>query len=111
MEILLGTRGCGKTRDLVYLAAKGGFHIVVFFKKDCDRVYEMARYFDLQIPYPITYEEYLSKKNIRGKSIKGFLFDEPLLFLESKAGNSSVKGAAIDITGNHIQMLSTLVQE
>ena len=74
MKIIYGGRGSGKTTRLIEESAKDEGYIVCITKRACSRVFSQAQKLELDIPFPITYDE-LIKGQFYGKGIKGFHID------------------------------------
>lgn len=60
MKVITGDRGTGKTTMLIEESAKTGAYIVVAHRRLARFVSDMARGKNLRIPYPITFDEFLS---------------------------------------------------
>lgn len=75
-------RGKGKTTELIKKSAETGDYIVCHRLDESNRIQAEAQEMGLQIPLPITYDEFL-KKRYYGKGISGFLIDNADMFLQS----------------------------
>lgn len=75
-------RGKGKTTKLIKKSAETGDYIVCHSLDEANRIQAEAQEMGLQIPLPITYNEFL-KKLYYGKVISGFLIDNADVFLQS----------------------------
>lgn len=75
LKVFCGGRGSGKTTKLIEEAAKGFFYIVCADKKRADYILRLARDYDLNIPHPLTFREFLDQRFI-GRGIRGFLIDD-----------------------------------
>jgi hypothetical protein len=73
MKIILA-RGHGKTIDAIRIAAEDGLYIVCIDRNEAGRVFSCSREFGLDIPFPITFSEFLEGR-FSGKGIKGFVID------------------------------------
>jgi len=82
METLIIPRGKGKTTELIKKSAESGDYIVCDRLHEANRIQVKAQSMGLQIPLPITYNEFL-KKGYYGKGISGFLIDNADMFLQS----------------------------
>jgi hypothetical protein len=83
MKIIIKPTGQGKTTELIKISAEKHFHIVCHSKKECERISNSAQSMKLDIPYPITFNEFL-EANYYGKGIrKGFLIDNADMLLRS----------------------------
>lgn len=92
-KIILG-RGKGKTTQLIELSGNTSSYIVCINQRECHRIVSIAREMKIDIPFPLTYDEFINKKYY-GKGIKGFLIDNAELLLEYM---SSVKIDAITLS-------------
>ena len=81
-EIIVTKRGGGKTTQLIELSAKTGAYIVCHSHSTAGGIMRMALQSDLKIPLPITYDDFINKRYY-GAGIKGFLFDDVELFVQS----------------------------
>jgi hypothetical protein len=64
----------GKTTDLIGLAAEESLHIVCVNRNEVMRVAAEARKMGLDIPFPLTWQEFASGL-YHGRGIKGFVID------------------------------------
>lgn len=62
MKIIQRARGCGKTFEIIQLAAKHDGYIVVRDKATVARVAQQARDMKLKISFPLTYEEFIRRE-------------------------------------------------
>jgi hypothetical protein len=85
METLIISRNEGKTTKLIKKSAKSGDYIVCFNQEEAYRIQNEAQNMKLNIPLPITYDEFLHKRYC-GRRIHGFLFDNADMFLQSLSG-------------------------
>lgn len=82
MKTLIIPRGKGKTTELIKKSAEFGYYIVCQRLAEANRIQAEAQDMGLQIPLPITYDEFLKKKYYE-KGISGFLIDNVDIFLQS----------------------------
>lgn len=77
MDIIIGKRGYGKTTKLIRRCAEEGIYILTSNRRRADCIFSMARKMELNIPYPVTIDEYLRSK-FKGSSIRrdGLLIDD-----------------------------------
>ena len=75
MEIIYRSRGQGKTTDLIKMSAKNGYCLVCSTMNQVQWVWNHARAHDLDIPFPITFGEFINHQ-YHGKGVKGFLIDD-----------------------------------
>ena len=94
MEIICKSRRMGKTTDLIKLSAKSGGYIVCLCLDEANRIFHQADSMGLNIPYPITFSEFINKQYY-GKGIKEFLIDNADLLLQQM---SSVPIRVISLT-------------
>lgn len=74
MKKIILDRGKGKTTELIKMSAETGDYIVVGSLDECSFVSDMARKLGYNIPFPISYQEFVNKQ-YHAKGIKGFLID------------------------------------
>ena len=74
MRKVLKARGDGKTTDLIQMSHETGAYIVCRSQDTCSMISAMAREQNLDIPFPITYHEFLEGRY--GMWISGFLIDD-----------------------------------
>lgn len=70
-------------------AAQGFFHMVCFDAREVRRVCKQARSMGLDIPCPLTYEEFVSGKYY-APGIKGFLIDNADMLLQRISENVKI---------------------
>lgn len=58
MELILKSRQMGKTTEIIKIAAKNFSYIVCCGVQEADRVFKLAKNMELDIPYPLTIEEF-----------------------------------------------------
>ena len=78
MNITIARRGCGKTTKLIRRSAEENLYILVATEKRAFDIVKMAKEMDLEIPYPVTVDEYFRGHKFRGSSIHrdGLLIDD-----------------------------------
>lgn len=78
MNIVIGERCSGKTTRLIERSAKDQLYILTSTKPRARAIFDNAIRMGLDIPYPITVEEYLRGDKFRGSSIRrdGILIDD-----------------------------------
>jgi len=81
MEVIARPRGEGKTTELIKTSAKTGDIIVAVNPTMVKHIQQMAKWMGLNIPDPITYDEYLEGQIWQGKTFDGFLIDDLDLLL------------------------------
>ncbi len=82
MRLICRGRAGGKTIEAIKCSAKIGAHIICFNDNERKRIVEMAREIDLDIPRPITFEEFKSRAYC-GKEVRRFVIDNVDEFLQS----------------------------
>jgi hypothetical protein len=73
MQLDVRPRQAGKTTDAIKRAAERWLYIVVINKQEQRRVFEEAKRMGLDIPFPITFEEFT--RGQFGRGIRGFIID------------------------------------
>lgn len=85
MKVIAQPRQSGKTTELIRESAERFAYIVCIDRREADRVAAEARAMKLDIPFPITWEDFLGKKYF-APGIRGFLFDNLDIMIERMAG-------------------------
>lgn len=94
MEIILKNRQSGKTTDLIRKCALDGGYIVCNSIKEAHRIFEQSKKMKVNIPLPITYNEFLNG-HYYAQGIETVYIDNADLFLQSI---SKVKIGAITLS-------------
>ncbi len=81
MEKIILDKGEGKTESLIKMSAFNGGYIVCHSQSECSRIQKVAIEKGFNIPFPLTYDEFLDKKYY-SKGIKEFLIDNVEMLLE-----------------------------
>jgi hypothetical protein len=81
MEKIIMKRGYGKTTQLIKKSAETKNYIVCRNSDEAREIQCKAMKLGLDIPFPITYTEFIEKKYC-GKNINGFLIDNVDILLE-----------------------------
>lgn len=81
MKIIIKPRRMGKTTELIKQSNKEWKYIVCHSQQEALRIQEQAQRIDIEIPLPITYQEFL-KKQYYGRVIRGFLIDNADMLLQ-----------------------------
>lgn len=110
MDIIIGKRGYGKTTELIRRSADENIYILTTTRQRASHIYEMAREMGLNIPYPVTMDEYLRGDKFRGSSIRrdGLLIDDADDVLQFIFAGIPIKEVTIsdhDEVGNCIRYL------
>ena len=95
MQIILRKRQMGKTTELIRISAETFAYIVVPTRKDAGTVSEMAKDMGLDIPFPLTYDEFI-RGQYYGKNIKGFLIDNADMLLQYMAKGVAIKAISLN---------------
>ena len=82
MKKIIKPRGKGKTTELIKLSAETNTYILVANKMRQIAVAELARSMNIDIPYPVTVEDYM-RTHFRGSFIKNILIDDADAVLQS----------------------------
>ena len=75
MKIIVRKQGDRKTEELIRNSAENWYYMVVSHHKEAYRVSQHAISMGLNIPFPITYDDFLNHRYY-GKGILGFLIDD-----------------------------------
>lgn len=59
MQVIVRPRQGGKTTEMLRMAAENFSYIVCPTRKDVDRLWQLARTLDVDIPHPITWDEFV----------------------------------------------------
>jgi len=92
---IIGGRGTGKTEKLIELAAKDFSYIVVRNKVVARSIAGRARKMGVNIPFPLTYEEFIEGK-FSERDINGFMIDDADALLWYLARGAKVKALSLD---------------
>lgn len=76
-DIIVGSRGSGKSTELIKMSAETGLYILTGTKSQAEYLFNQARELGLNIPFPVTWEDYV-KGRLQGTYIQkdGVLIDE-----------------------------------
>ena len=96
MKVIYGKRQSGKTTKLIKLSAKKWYYIVCSTKQECTRIALSARQLGLDIPFPITFHEFINGQFNYGGGIKGFLIDRADYLLQTLAREVPIEAISID---------------
>jgi len=99
MNIICRGRRGGKTVEAIKLAAETWSYIVCINRKEADRVFDVSKKLGIDIPNPITIEDFIGKRYY-AKGIRGFIIDNADMCLQSL---TTVPINAITITGGSIE--------
>lgn len=87
----------GKTTELIKMCSNLGGYIVCMDKIRAEQTFEMARDLGFNIPYPITFDEFLSGK-YHAKGVKKFYIDNADQLLKKLAKGVWVEAIVMDDT-------------
>ena len=76
MELIIKGRGNGKTTELIKRSAATQTYILTVNKQRAHAVFWQAREMGLDIPYPVTIDEYFSTHGFTGSFIKSIYIDD-----------------------------------
>ena len=76
MDIIYKGRGKGKTTELIKMSAEKNLYILVADRNRQREVFNLARDLNLNIPFPITVEDYFRSDKLRGSFINTILIDD-----------------------------------
>ena len=78
MNVVIGERCSGKTTRLIERSAKEGIYILAPTKNMARCIADQAKEMGLDIPFPVTLDEYLRGNKFQGSSIRrdGLLIDD-----------------------------------
>ncbi|MFW5847491.1 MAG: hypothetical protein ACOCVF_01040 [bacterium] len=96
MKKIIMEKGCGKTHQLILKSASTGHYIVCFDSNEASRIQSKAMDMGVQIPFPLTFSEFLNKEYY-ARNIKGFLIDNVEMLIQEL---TSVPIRAITLTTN-----------
>lgn len=110
MDIIVGKRQYGKTTHLIKRSAAEWVYILTSDHKRASEIFHMAQNMNLDIPYPITLDEYFGN-NLNGSSIRrdGILIDDADQILQMMFARVPIKCITIsdsDTNGNNITYLT-----
>lgn len=76
MNIIYKSKGKGKTTELIKMSAEKNLYILVADRNRQREVFNLSRDLNLNIPFPITVEEYFRSGKLRGSFISTILIDD-----------------------------------
>lgn len=82
MEVIHKTPKEGKTTELIRKCAGEGGYIVCCNINDANRIFQMSQNMELNIPFPITFKEFI-KREYSGRRISCFHIDDADRCLQS----------------------------
>lgn len=94
MKIIVKERGAGKTTQLLLSAHRHNGYLVVPSRKRAYQVAEMARQMDLDINFPLSFDEFV-KGQFHGRNCEPLWIDDVDLLLEHLARGTSIGAMTI----------------
>lgn len=94
LTVIKGPRRSGRTTELIGMSAARRFYIVTLTHQRARFIAEQASLRGLDIPFPMTYEEWASG-HFNARGCKGFLFDDLDEWLRSKSKLAEVGAVVI----------------
>jgi hydroxymethylpyrimidine pyrophosphatase-like HAD family hydrolase len=98
MQVIYKARQNGKTIEAIKIAAETGSYLVCANKRECERVARVAQELGLNIPFPISFGEFMNKE-YHAEGIKGCVIDNADLLLQYFLTPVPIK--AITLTNNN----------
>jgi hypothetical protein len=95
MKTIIMPRGAGKTTKAIEIAAEGFLYMVVRDRREVQRVAAIARERGLDIPFPLTFDEFLGRQ-FHGRGIRGFVIDGADALLARLASGVPVAAVTMD---------------
>lgn len=108
MNIVIGKRCSGKTTRLIERSAKEGIYILVANKAMARCIADQAKEMGLDIPFPVTLDEYLRGNKFQGSSIRwdGLLIDDLDMVLNRMFRGIPIREITLTDRGN-VEKLKT----
>lgn len=102
MNVVIGERCSGKTTRLIERSAKEGIYILVANKAMARCIADQAKEMGLDIPFPVTLDEYLRGNKFQGSSIRrdGLLIDDLDMGLDLLFGSIPIREVTLTDRGN-----------
>ena len=76
MKVIAKKRGYEKTTELIKMSAATGDYIVTKDHRTAYYTTKLAKDLGYEIPFPLTYDEFLNERFAAGNRISGFLIDD-----------------------------------
>jgi hypothetical protein len=90
MNIICRGRRTGKTIEIIKASARTWNYIVCHDLSECQRIAKIACDMNLDIPFPITFDEFIGGR-FCGRNMKGLIIDNADMLLNKMARGTSVK--------------------
>lgn len=97
VKVIIGGRGSGKTTNLIKMCAKKGGYIVCQHRREAHRIFWMAKDMEVDIPHPITYDEFLNGRYY-GLGVRIVYIDNADMLVQAIALRGGVEVNAITLT-------------
>lgn len=95
MKLFLSGRHTGKTTELIKLAAERFCYIVCRSRTEADRIAGIAKKLNLDIPYPITYGDFI-RVDYYHKGVRGFVIDDVDALLSAMCPHVPIIGITLN---------------
>lgn len=82
MQIICMPQAGGKTHEAIKISAETWSYIVCLNKEEGYRVFHQAKNMGFDIPYPITFDEFINGR-YSAQGIRGFIIDNADMLLQS----------------------------
>ncbi len=76
MNWIIKEREAGKTTELIKKSSETGYYIIVATRQHARNLFNLAKSMNINIPFPITVEEYFRSDKLHGSYIKNVLIDD-----------------------------------
>ena len=93
-EVIVGSRGSGKTIELIKKSANDGAYILTIGRRQAEKLFNLAQSMGYAIPYPVTVEDFARSGGFRGSVIR-----ETGLYIDDVDDIMKVLFLGIDIKG------------
>ena len=67
--------------EVIKMSAEKDYYIVCQNRKECSRIFHIAQELGLNMPFPVSFDEFLEKRYC-GRHIKGFIIDNADMLLQ-----------------------------
>lgn len=96
MKLIARRRHEGKTEEAIKIAAEGYLYLVVINADEALRVFETAKELGLDIPYPLTFAEFIGGRFFR-RGVDGFVIDNADALLRDLARGVPIEAVTFDV--------------
>lgn len=94
MKVYYKEKGKGKTTELIKTAVKDFLYMVVKDNERAHQVFRQAKEMGLDIPFPITFREFVNGR-FYGSGVRGFAIDDVDMLVEYLARGRPVKAISL----------------